>query len=374
MYRALKKRIYTIKMVSIIMMPKRGIGPVAGLIIFMLIIASLTVAVYTLSPKLVSMLTRHTPNTIFNIYTSQEDVIIEHKGGDSIPYSDLRVKLANKAINLSNSDYVVILDTSGNSSTFDVMDKIIIKCCKILGSVNKTVKLEIIYVPSSVILVTSTVNTLCVVKLSQGESPETAEVIINGGFEKGIIGWNISATHKRATVKVVNSSVEGETINILGVKVNNTPHSGNSYLVMGYREYREDGHAGEHEIVKINITLTIPKDAKTLSFWFRLQGWDSKIKNADAYDYFKILINGKDIDYINQLTLDNYTGLVVDKYGIGRDNTFLPWGHYWDSGWRKATINISKYAGKTIDFAIVMRFFSDNIARTWLCLDDFSIE
>jgi len=356
-------------------MSKRGIGPVAGLIIFVLIVVSLATVVFTLSPKLVSMLTRHVPNTIFDIYASPEDIIIEHKGGDSIPYSDLKVKLANKVINLSDSDYVVILDNSGNSSTFDVMDEIIIKCCKILGNLNETVKLEIIYIPSSVILVTSTVTTQCAVtKLSQEESFKAAEIIINSGFEEGIVGWNTSTTHKRATIKIVNSSVEGKTINILGVKVNNTPHSGNSYLVMGYREYDEDGHWGEHEMVKINTTLTIPKDAKTISFWFRLQGWDSKIRNADAYDYFKILINGKDIDYINQLTIDNYTGLVVDKYGIGRDNTFLSWGHYWDSGWRKATINISQYAGQTIDFAIVMRFYSDNIARTWLGLDDFSIE
>ena len=60
--------------------------------------------------------------------------------------------------------------------------------------------------------------------------------------------------------------------------------------------------------------------------------------------------------------------LRISNTGFGRNGGFS--AVLIDAGWRQATLNLSAYAGSNITIKFTADFFTDNVYRTWIKLDD----
>ncbi|RLG48957.1 MAG: hypothetical protein DRO06_00335, partial [Thermoproteota archaeon] len=215
--------------------------------------------------------------------------------------------------------------------------------------------------------------------VENGAKPEWTGVI-NGNFEhsspgeQNPPGWTSgaygSASHNRETHPTAG---EGDTVSVSDSYtgdtelVDNTPRTGDLYFLLGFRDYEEDGASGVHEEVWLERTIRVPPEGGTLSFYFQLQGWDSKTA-GDGFDYVRVYLNGS---VTQPRYVDNSDGhLISDSYGFGRNNSYLGWGNYDDLGWRRAELDLSNYSAGFVTVRITLRAFTDNICKTWVKIDD----
>ena len=213
--------------------------------------------------------------------------------------------------------------------------------------------------------------------LENGAKPPLDTFDLNLGFESGATWWSFGSANTGGgeDKRVVDACVEGSTVSVSDttagqtVTADNTAHSGCNWTLIGYRSNEEDGASGVHEEVWVSRVFGVPVAGGNFTFWFRIQGWDSKLAGYDAYDYMRILVNGSDIPYTSLLYVDNTTNLIIDDYGVGRAYSYS-YDVYQDLGWRLATFSLDSYAGSVVNVTIVMRFYVDNRYKTWLGVDD----
>ncbi|GEM_PF-1516521 len=215
--------------------------------------------------------------------------------------------------------------------------------------------------------------------LENGAKPPLDTLALNPGFEEGNVSWLYGSanTNGGEDRRVVNACVEGSTVTVSDavtsqtVTADNTAHSGCNWTLLGYRTNEEDGNPGVHEEVWVARIFGVPVTGGNFSFWFRIQGWDSKVFGSDRYDYMKVLINGSDVDYTSAYYSDR-ADLIIDSYGVGRETSYIA-QTYLDLGWRNMSFSLDTYAGSVVNITIIMRFYRDGVYKTWLGVDDAHI-
>ncbi len=149
----------------------------------------------------------------------------------------------------------------------------------------------------------------------------SAKPLLNGDFEKGATGWGQYSTHGWELIR---------STSYLPVQ----PHSGNWATWLG---------GDDDEINGIWQEVTIPSSDPILQFWM----W---IASADicGYDVAGVVIN-----------LD----VVVDAFWLCDSNN--------TGGWIRRTVDLSDYAGQTVDFDITAS--NDSSWNSNLFIDDVSL-
>jgi hypothetical protein len=146
--------------------------------------------------------------------------------------------------------------------------------------------------------------------------------------------------------------------------------TGLAWYLLGFRDRCEDGPIGQNELVQLSRSITVPAGtaAGELQFHFAVQGWDG-VDNASQYSWFALLVDGQPVDQTS-LGISN-TGpaanrLIITPTQIGPNG----YGTYRDYGWRQATLDLSAYAGTTIEVRFQTRHHIDNQYRLWVKLND----
>ena len=219
-----------------------------------------------------------------------------------------------------------------------------------------------------------------------GSKPASPATVINGTFEQATgnpLSWTTSqvnaggaqnnesySTGLSSTFTVAAGCSTG------GATVDNSPNdngtaaTGRGWHLLGYRDRCEDGASG-NERIRLSRNLRIPTGAAAgdLNFAFQVQAWDG-ISNANNYDWFVIYINNTPIDHRNMGVVAGSPALVIETARFGR--SAFGTGNV-DHGWRDARVDLSSFAGSTINLRFEARFSStDNAYRSWIKLDDVS--
>ncbi len=220
---------------------------------------------------------------------------------------------------------------------------------------------------------------------ANGAKAANAAAPINGTFEQSVgstpTSWVISALNAGgAQNDEVYRTALGATSNVAAGcattarTVDSSPArsgasaTGEAWMLLGYRDRCEDGSGEEHIRVSRDIAVPAGAAAGSLTFNFQVQGWDG-ISNATNYDWVIVSVNGAAVNH-TALGINNTTTpqLVIDTNRLGRNayNTT-----YLDHGWKQATLNLSAYAGTTVNFRVETRHTSaDDDYRSWVKLDD----
>ncbi len=221
--------------------------------------------------------------------------------------------------------------------------------------------------------------------VANGAKAANAATTINGTFEQSVgstpTSWVVSALNARGAQndEVYRTALGATTTVAAGCQtgtqsVDSSPArsgavaTGEAWMLLGYRDRCEDGNGEEHIRLSRDIAVPAGAAAGNLTFNFQVQGWDG-ISNATNYDWVIVSVNGTAVNH-TALGINNTTTpqLVIDAGRIGRNayNTT-----YLDHGWKQATLNLSAYAGSTINFRVETRHTSsDDDYRSWVKLDD----
>lgn len=147
----------------------------------------------------------------------------------------------------------------------------------------------------------------------------------NGDFENGPDGSWVEYSAQGWPL-VVSST----TLSAIGV----TPHSGNWAVWLG---------GGDNEVAYISQTLTVPAGQSMLSFWKWISSGD-----LCGYDFGSVRINNTTVANLDLCDSAN------------------------TSGWEKSTINLSAYAGQSVQLQI--RAETDGSLNSNLFIDDVTFE
>lgn len=221
--------------------------------------------------------------------------------------------------------------------------------------------------------------------VANGAKAANTATPINGTFEQSVgntpTSWVVSALNARGAQndEVYRTALGATTTVPAGCQtsaqsVDNSPArsgasaTGEAWMLLGYRDRCEDGTGEEHIRLSRDIAVPAGAAAGNLTFNFQVQGWDG-ISNATNYDWVIVSVNGTAVNH-TALAINNTSTpqLVIDAGRLGRNayNTT-----YLDHGWKQATLNLSAYAGSTINFRIETRHTSsDDDYRSWVKLDD----
>jgi hypothetical protein len=154
----------------------------------------------------------------------------------------------------------------------------------------------------------------------------------NGGFEAGPgVAW----TEYSAVALGRSLIVDAATLSPNGV----TPHSGSWAAWLG---------GIDDETAYISQTVDVPASHPILSFWEWINSLDYCPSDGDRYDYGSILINNTEVTYFDLCT-DTATG-----------------------GWVESTLDLSAYAGQTVQLQI--RATIDSSFTSSLFIDDVALE
>lgn len=211
---------------------------------------------------------------------------------------------------------------------------------------------------------------------ANGTKPANPSPTINGNFEHSAAGttpaeWTLAiapagvtnqnnevhdtaagATYSNTTVSCSDGSINS---------IDDAPKTGRRWHLAGYRDQCEAGSLAEQ--IMLRKTISVPASSPdNLSFYFQLQAFDDI-----NYDYFRVRVNGVDIDHTTLGVSSTSLSVVTTK--IGRMSGYGGGGLV-DSGWQQATLNLASYAGTNITFELAMVFAGDNVYRSWVKLDD----
>jgi uncharacterized repeat protein (TIGR01451 family) len=199
---------------------------------------------------------------------------------------------------------------------------------------------------------------------SSGATPTNWTVAASGagtGYDASVI----TAPGAPATVNLPAGCNDNATPN-----VDNASNTGLSWFLLGYRSRCEDSSGSSTELIRVSRSVAVPAGAAAGSFTFRFryQAFDS-MASATQYDYMILDVGGTAVNHTT-LGIANPGGeLNIQAFGLGRNPTYGP--VLLDAGWRTATLNLTPYAGTTVNLRFTMRFFnSDDDYKSWVKLDD----
>jgi uncharacterized repeat protein (TIGR01451 family) len=219
-----------------------------------------------------------------------------------------------------------------------------------------------------------------------GSKPASPAAVINGRFEQSTgstpDGWIRSAVdaggnqnnevYRTSAGSSINlaGGCSSDGVNALDTSPNSLPGgtTGEAWHLLGYRDNCEDGAGSERIRLSRNIQIPTGGSAGFLEFYFQVQSFDGIASNSN-YDWFSIYVNGSTLDHRDLgISSGNNPRLRIDRTRFGRSgfgNTVN------DFGWKRARLDLSAYAGSSINFRIESRHSaSDNSYRSWIKIDD----
>jgi uncharacterized repeat protein (TIGR01451 family) len=220
---------------------------------------------------------------------------------------------------------------------------------------------------------------------ANGVKAANAATPINGTFEQSVgstpTSWVVSAVNAGGAQndEVYRTALGATTAVATGCQtsaqtVDSSPArsgasaTGEAWMLLGYRDRCEDGTGEERIRLSRDIAVPAGAAAGSLTFNFQIQGWDG-ISNATNYDWVVVYVNGTAVNH-TALGISNTTTptLTIEAGRMGRTDYSTT---YRDHGWKQATLNLSAYAGTTINFRVETKHSSsDNDYRSWVKLDD----
>ena len=221
--------------------------------------------------------------------------------------------------------------------------------------------------------------------VANGAKAANAATPINGTFEQSVgntpTSWVISSLNAggaqndevyRTTIGATTAVAAGcattaQTVDSSPARLGASA-TGEAWMLLGYRDNCEDGNGEEHIRISRDIAVPAGAAAGSLTFNFQVQGWDG-ISNATNYDWVIVSVNGTAVNH-TALGISNATTptLTIEAGRIGRTDYSTT---YLDHGWKQATLNLSAYAGTTVNFRIETKHSSsDNDYRSWVKFDD----
>lgn len=227
--------------------------------------------------------------------------------------------------------------------------------------------------------------------VANGAKPGAPGVsVINGHFEQSTgstpSGWVRAAINSGgAQNNEVYRTGLGSSINLGAAcgtgganNLDTSPNSaggvatGEAWHLLGYRDNCEDGESngGGSERIRLSRDIAVPAGAAAgvLEFYFQVQSFDG-ISNNNNYDWVTVVINGSTVNH-NSLGINNTTAPVlrIDNNRLGRNGYG---GSVNDFGWKRARLDLSPWAGSTVNFRVETRHSAaDDSHRSWVKIDD----
>ncbi len=131
------------------------------------------------------------------------------------------------------------------------------------------------------------------------------------------------------------------------------PAVGNYSLVLGYRVNVSEDYTATGEDTWAAYEIAVPSGGGNLTFWFRVESWDSS--------YFDYLV----------VTIRDLAGNTLDTILVYNPNVGYSYGTFADSGWWIATdYDLTPYAGQTIRVNFTVHTYSDDWYKTWAYIDN----
>lgn len=205
---------------------------------------------------------------------------------------------------------------------------------------------------------------------------------INGNFEHSAgatpTNWTIATTGSGGghDATVITSPGAPATVNLAAgcndnatAGVDNASNTGLSWFLLGYRSRCEDSPGNPNEFIRVSRQVAVPAGAAAGSFTyrFRYQAFDS-MPSATQYDYMILDVGGTAVNHTTLGIANPVADLSIQTFGLGRNPTYGP--VLLDAGWRTATLNLAPYAGTTVTLRFSMRFYTDDLYKSWVKLDD----
>lgn len=175
-------------------------------------------------------------------------------------------------------------------------------------------------------------------------TPTSTSLILNGGFESGLVDWQYAGA--------------------LGVQTESAVvHGGSLAARLGDPSFPclNGVPIGEAYVAQ---SITVSASAHTLSFWYRLETQDSEFgpTSGTLYDTFDVYLNVLDdpshLAYRDANTNPNLAGC---------QNPLV------DLGWKEGVVDLSGYVGQTVTVYFSAENRVDNSLDTWVYLDDVSL-
>ncbi len=157
----------------------------------------------------------------------------------------------------------------------------------------------------------------------------TCPSITNGGFESGTSGWTFGG--------------QGDH------KIGTTVYSGSKSALIGFKDSSNVANGKDY----VYQTITVPSGSSAvLSFYYRFYSYD-----YCNYDFFNMKIRDGS---------GNVKSTVISKCHGG--------GGLKDTGWTKKEVDLSSYAGKTIQIYFEIENRYDTSYKSWAFVDDVEIK
>jgi hypothetical protein len=183
-----------------------------------------------------------------------------------------------------------------------------------------------------------------------GPLPTPTTVVVNGGFENGLTGWQSGGQ--------------------LGASADTNPadaHSDSESVLLGNPTYNANcGNGGiPVDSAYVSQIVTLPNvSAITLTFWYHMytQDWTGSDLNQPKYDSFSVGIGSP--SEIGGVFYAGNTNLQAAK---------LCNGPLLDLHWNEGTVDLSRYRGQTITLYFANWNSGTSFWNTYTYLDDVAI-
>lgn len=185
---------------------------------------------------------------------------------------------------------------------------------------------------------------------------------MNGGFEKGLSGWEKEG--------------DGRYVSRLG---NILPTEGNYMAIIS------TGLGYTKELGEISQRFFVPKDAKKLSFdWNFLSEEFLEYIGSSYKDPFEVSLVLKDGDNNQHTLLHADVNSIAEDFGAttrkaGNLTSVSPQisfdqGDVWMTGWQKSEVDISEYSGEYVTLIFTVKDAVDTVYTTAVLIDNLSFD
>ena len=179
------------------------------------------------------------------------------------------------------------------------------------------------------------------------------ETVQNGSFDAGVFSdWNTSGLLRKAVVPT--NGPAGGTVLVARL---GTPEYGPSVEEPGQVPV---GNAAIAQTIAVPARSQVARP--TLSFWYRVLSYD-------------VLYSVRLQRYVDDLEVWLYDTAGEPLALLLRDgNPTEQYGALYDSGWRFATVDLSQYAGQTVQLVFANYNREDNLFNTWSFVDQVQVQ
>ncbi|HRI26921.1 MAG TPA: choice-of-anchor L domain-containing protein [Chitinophagales bacterium] len=188
-----------------------------------------------------------------------------------------------------------------------------------------------------------------------------ATELVNGNFEKGLLGWTKSGDGRAISQLGSLDASEGSYMGIISTGLGYTTETG-----------------------RISQSFTVPNNATELSFrWNFMSEEFLEYINSSYQDWFEVIIVTKEFGehVVTSKSIDGvaaeygaaYPDIPGNLIGVSPDVVFDQ-GDVYMTGWETTTFDISSYKGKCVTLVLRCSDVGDSIYDTAVLLDDIQVK